>query len=46
MNKYNSIGKIVATYGYQGEVVLQHNLEKKLPSRGLRRFLLKKIKTP
>ncbi len=35
MTTYNSIGKIVATYGLQGEVVLVHNLGKKTSLKGL-----------
>lgn len=35
MTKYNSIGKIVATYGLLGEVVLLHSLGKKTSLKGL-----------
>jgi 16S rRNA processing protein RimM len=35
MTKYNSIGKIVATYGLQGQVVLHHKLGKKSSLKGL-----------
>lgn len=35
MTKYNSIGKIVASYGLQGEVILKHNLGKKTSLKGL-----------
>src|SRR2546429_4547330 len=35
MTKYNSIGKIVATYGVHGEVILHHNLGKKTSLKGL-----------
>ena len=35
MTKYNSIGKIVASYGLHGEVILKHNLGKKTSLKGL-----------
>ena len=35
MTKYNSIGKIVASYGLQGELILKHHLGKKTSLKGL-----------
>lgn len=35
MTNYVSIGKLVATFGYKGEMVLQHNLGKKTALKGL-----------
>lgn len=40
MKKYNSIGKIVATYGFQGELVIRHNLGKKTSLKGLKAIFL------
>jgi 16S rRNA processing protein RimM len=40
MNEYFSIGKIVATYGIQGEVVLKHSLGKKTSLKGLQALFL------
>lgn len=40
MTKYNSIGKIVATYGLLGEVILKHNLGKKTSLKGLSAIFL------
>ncbi|MEJ7737560.1 MAG: ribosome maturation factor RimM [Chitinophagaceae bacterium] len=40
MTKYNSIGKIVATYGLEGEVVLHHNLGKRTSLKGLAAIFL------
>lgn len=44
MTKYNSIGKIVATYGLQGDIVLQHNLGKKTSLKGLRAIFIEENK--
>jgi 16S rRNA processing protein RimM len=35
MTNYNSIGKLVATYGVQGELILKHHLGKKTSLKGL-----------
>ena len=40
MTKYNNIGKIVATFGLQGEVILVHNLGKKTSLKGLETLFL------
>lgn len=40
MNQYNSIGKIVATHGLEGELVIQHNLGKKTGLKGLEAIFL------
>ena len=40
MKKYNSIGKIAATYGLHGEVVIRHNLGKKTSLKGLETVFL------
>jgi 16S rRNA processing protein RimM len=40
MTKYNSIGKIVASYGLLGEVILKHNLGKKTSLKGLSALFL------
>ena len=44
MTKYNSIGKIVATYGLQGEVILLHSLGKKTSLKGLANIFLEERK--
>src|SRR4051812_35912939 len=44
MTNYNSIGKIVATYGLQGEVVLRHHLGKKTTLKGLETIFLEERK--
>lgn len=44
MKNYNSIGKIVAAHGLQGEVVLQHNLGKKTALKGLAALFLEEKK--
>lgn len=44
MTKYNSIGKIVATYGLLGEVVLLHNLGKKTSLKGLANIFIEEKK--
>lgn len=40
MNQYNSIGKIVATHGLEGELVIQHKLGKKTALKGLEAVFL------
>ncbi|MEO5998692.1 MAG: ribosome maturation factor RimM [Chitinophagaceae bacterium] len=40
MTKYNSIGKIVATYGLQGELIVVHHLGKKTALKGLTAIFL------
>ncbi len=40
MTQYNSIGKFVATYGLQGELILRHNLGKKTALKGLENLFL------
>jgi len=44
MKKYNSIGKIVASYGLHGEVVIKHNLGKKTSLKGLEMIFLEEKK--
>jgi len=44
MKKYNSIGKIVATFGLHGEVVVRHNLGKKTSLKGLEAIFLEQQK--
>jgi len=44
MTKYNSIGKIVASYGLHGEVILKHNLGKKSSLKGLSALFLEQGK--
>ena len=41
---YNSIGKLVATYGLQGELVLKHNLGKKTALKGLEKLFIEERK--
>ena len=41
---YNSIGKLVATYGLQGELVLKHNLGKKTALKGLEKIFIEERK--
>jgi len=41
---YNSIGKLVATFGLQGELVLKHNLGKKTALKGLETIFLEEKK--
>jgi 16S rRNA processing protein RimM len=41
---YNSIGKLVATYGLQGELVLKHNLGKKTALKGLENIFIEEKK--
>ena len=42
--KYNSIGKLVASFGLQGELVLKHNLGKKTALKGLETIFLEEKK--
>src|ERR1700712_3271743 len=44
MTKYNSIGKIVASYGLLGEVILKHHLGKKSSLKGLSVLFLEQSK--
>jgi len=44
VKKYNSIGKIVGTYGFQGELVLLHNLGKKTSLKGLQAVYIEENK--
>ncbi|AEW03257.1 16S rRNA processing protein RimM [Niastella koreensis GR20-10] len=44
MTNYNSIGKIVATFGVKGEVVLQHQLGKKTSLKGLESVFIEEKK--
>src|SRR5687767_12998642 len=41
---YNSIGKLVATFGLQGELVLKHNLGKKTALKGLETIFIEEKK--
>ena len=40
MNNYFKIGKLVATYGLKGEVILKHNLGKKTSLKNLEAFFV------
>ena len=40
MNNYFKIGKLVATYGLKGEVILKHNLGKKTSLKNLEAFFI------
>jgi len=44
MTTYNSIGKIVATFGLSGELVVKHNLGKKTALKGLETVFLEERK--
>ena len=44
MTNYHSIGKIVATFGVKGEVVLQHQLGKKTSLKGLETIFIEEKK--
>jgi len=44
MTNYHSIGKIVATFGVKGEVVLQHQLGKKTSLQGLETIFIEEKK--
>ena len=41
---YNSIGKIVASFGVKGELVLQHHLGKKTSLKGLEALFVEIVK--
>ena len=43
-NNYRNIGKLVAVFGLQGELVLQHRLGKKTTLKGLRTIFLEEKK--
>lgn len=43
-NSYRNIGKLVAVFGLQGELILQHRLGKKTSLKGLRAFFLEEKK--
>ena len=42
MKQYNRIGKLVATHGLAGEVVLKHELGKKTSLKGLECLFLER----
>ena len=44
MNNYFKIGKLVATFGLQGELVLQHSLGKKTSLKGLQAIFIEEKK--
>jgi 16S rRNA processing protein RimM len=44
MASYNSIGKLVATFGYKGELVLSHHLGKKTSLKGLETIFIEEKK--
>ena len=44
MTRYNSIGKIVATFGLTGELVVKHHLGKKTSLKGLETIFLEEKK--
>ena len=44
MENYHSIGKLVATFGVQGEVILKHHLGKKTSLKGLETFFIEQQK--
>lgn len=44
MDRYFKIGKLVASFGFKGEMVLLHSLGKKTNFRGLEKFFLEEIK--
>lgn len=44
MANYNSIGKLVATFGYKGELVLLHHLGKKTSLKGLETVFIEEKK--
>ncbi len=43
-NNYRNIGKLVAVFGLQGELVLQHRLGKKTTLKGLKTIFLEEKK--
>ncbi len=40
MHEYFKIGKLVATYGFKGDIILRHNLGKKTTFKGLTSFFI------
>ncbi len=44
MQEYFKIGKLVATYGFKGDMVLRHNLGKKTIFKGLKSFFIEEKK--
>ena len=44
MNNYFKIGKLVATFGVKGELILQHSLGKKTSFKGLEIFFIEETK--
>ncbi len=44
MINYNSIGKLVATFGLNGEIILKHHLGKKTSLKGLETLFVEKNK--
>ncbi|UAY51612.1 ribosome maturation factor RimM [Ferruginibacter albus] len=40
MSEYFKIGKLVATFGFKGELILKHNLGKKTSLKGLEHFFV------
>ena len=44
MNDYINIGKIVATFGLKGEVILQHSLAKKLVLKNVEALFVEQVK--
>ena len=42
--EYIHIGKIVATFGIKGEVILQHGLEKKSDFKGIEAIFVEETK--
>jgi 16S rRNA processing protein RimM len=40
LKNYNSIGKLVATFGVQGDLILKHHLGKKTSLKGLETFFI------
>ena len=44
MTNYNSIGRLVATFGFNGELVLRHHLGKKTSLKGLETLFIEKQK--
>jgi len=44
MKNYVSIGKLVATFGYKGEIVLRHHLGKKTSLKGLETIFIEEQK--
>ena len=44
MEEYINIGKIVATFGLKGELILQHSLAKKLVLKGVEAIFVEQVK--